>query len=74
MTSRLGAGKSLTLFNSDMYTHLDTLDDEANKVGEDGEQIHHVEGRLEELPLLRGARESHHIFCSRQHDILRREF
>ncbi len=51
-----------------MYTHLHTLDDEANKVGEDGEQIHHVEGSLEELPLLRGARESHHIFCSKQHD------
>jgi hypothetical protein len=42
-------------------TNLDTLDYEAHEVGKDGQQVHHVEGRLEELPLLRGAQESNRV-------------
>ena len=47
---------------SGTLTYLDTLDDEADKVGEDSQQVNNVQGSLEELPLSWSTRESNNIF------------
>ena len=44
------------------FAYLDTLDDEADKVGEDSQQVNNVQGSLEELPLFGRASESNQVF------------
>ena len=45
--------------------HLESVHDEADEVGEDGEQVHHVQGRRHELELAGGTEEPHRVLWAR---------
>ena len=45
--------------------HLESVHDEADEVWEDGEQVHHVQGRRHELQLAGGTEEAHRVLWAR---------
>jgi hypothetical protein len=62
--------KSIKVYRKYKRVYLDALDNEADKVGEDGQQVHHVQRSLEELPLAGRAGEPHHIFSTKEFSVL----